>query len=266
MTSTWRLLHSPPSSGAFNMALDEALMAHAAESGDWVLRVYSWSGPTLSLGRNQTASGAYDRAALAKRQIEVVRRPTGGRAILHHREITYSVVASVREAGDLRESYARINRLLIAALRALGVAATVVAEERLPHANPSREVDRPGLLPCFHHPSTGEITLGGRKLIGSAQWRANDVLLQHGSILIDDDQVQLSSLLLGKEVEIPRAATLRDALGRVPSESELAEALFSAVRGIEDGGAAPFTLDDALLDRANSLRERYLDDSWTWRR
>src|SRR4051812_37671537 len=72
----WRLLHSSPSTGAFNMALDEALMYYAAETGSWIFRVYGWSGPTLSLGRNQTARGAYDLDRLASRGIDVVRRPT----------------------------------------------------------------------------------------------------------------------------------------------------------------------------------------------
>lgn len=262
----WLLLHSPPEDGAFNMALDEALMSRAAEAGAWILRVYSWRRPTVSFGRNQLARGGYDLQRLAERQIDVVRRPTGGRAILHHREITYSVVGPVREAGDLRESYARINRLLIAALRTLGVEVSVVARHGQPRSLASNEIDRPSLLPCFHHPSIGEIAFEGRKLIGSAQWRHNDVLLQHGSILLDDDQMQLASLFLETGITIPRPATLRDGLGRVPSECEMVAALFDAVRALEDSEAAAVTLDSGLRHRANSLRDHYLDDSWTWRR
>jgi lipoate-protein ligase A len=262
----WRLLHSAPASGAFNMALDEAMMSRAVEAGVWILRVYSWGGPTLSLGRNQVARGGYDLAMLAERCIDVVRRPTGGRAILHHREVTYSVAAPLQEAGDLAESYARINRLLIAALRTLGVDASVVVGEPRSRINETPAVDRPGLLPCFHHPSIGEITFADRKLIGSAQWRSHDALLQHGSILIDDDQMQLSSLLLGDQDDIPPAATLRGALGRVPSEWEMVDALFGAVRKLEDPYAGTMTVDESLLECANSLRAHYLDESWTWRR
>ena len=104
LQAMWHLLHSPPGSGAVNMALDEALMSHARETGHWVFRVYSWVAPTLSLGRNQTARGGYDLARLLERGIDVVRRPTGGRAILHDREVTYSVVGPIVDAGDLRES------------------------------------------------------------------------------------------------------------------------------------------------------------------
>src|SRR5439155_15677346 len=100
----WRLFHSAPAGGADNMALDEALMSYARDTGHWVLRVYSWSTPTLSLGRNQAARGGYDLSRLAEQGIAVVRRPTGGRAILHDREVTYSVAGPVDDAGDLRES------------------------------------------------------------------------------------------------------------------------------------------------------------------
>ena len=246
------------------MAMDEALMAHASRTGHWVLRVYSWSSPTVSFGRNQVALGAYDRRRLAERGIDVVRRPTGGRAILHDREVTYSVAAPVADAGDLAESYARINRLLIAALRRLGLDAEVVDRTDPSMKNP--ELERRGPLPCFHHPSAGEITLHGRKLVGSAQWRSSEALLQHGSILVDDDQVQLASLATAMTGDIPRPATLRDALEHVPSESEIAQLLFDAVHDLEDASARPLELDEELLDRAKLLRQHYLDDSWTWRR
>ena len=260
----WRLLHSPASTGADNMAMDEALMFHAAHTGQWVLRVYSWSSPTISFGRNQTALGAYDRERLAKRGVDVVRRPTGGRAILHDREVTYSVVAPLLNAGDLGESYARINRLLIAALRRLGLHAEVV--DRTDPSVATAELERRNSLPCFHHPSAGEITLQGRKLVGSAQWRSSDALLQHGSILVDDDQVQLATIATDMTGDIPKPATLRDALQRAPAESEVAQVLFDAVHDLEDSSARQLEPDQKLLDRANRLRQHYLDDSWTWRR
>src|SRR3954465_10159205 len=153
----WRLLHSPASTGADNMAMDEALMSHASRTGQWVLRVYSWSSPTLSFGRTQTALGPYDRDLQAERGIEVVRRPTGGRAILHDREVTYSVVGPTLAAGDPGESYTRITCLLIAPLRRLGFDAEVV--DRTGPSMKSPELERRGPLPCFHHPSAGEITL-----------------------------------------------------------------------------------------------------------
>src|SRR5205823_9208149 len=250
------------------MALDEALMSYARDTGHWVLRVYSWSTPTLSLGRNQAARGGYDLSRLAEPGIAGVRRPTGGRAILHDREVTYSVAGPVDDAGDLRESYGRINRLLLAGLRTLGARATVVDDDTptLSEERGDRDRAEPGLLPCFHHASRGEITVDGRKLVGSAQWRCDGALLQHGSILIDDDQMQLSSLLIQCGPPIPRPATLRDALGHAPNEVAVAEALFEAVRSAEDSDAHELEDASAVVERAKQLRERYLDDAWTWRR
>lgn len=261
----WRLLHSPSATGAENMALDEALMERARESGEWTLRVYSWSRPTLSLGRNQTARGGYDCNLLSARLVDVVRRPTGGRAILHYREVTYSVTAPVANAGDLRESYIRINRLLVAALRALGVEAVVAGDAESRAAGDAARA-HPGLLPCFHHPSAGEIMTGGRKLAGSAQWRSGGALLQHGSILVDDDQLQLASLMTHPSPPVPKPATLRESLGRVPGDAEMVDALFDAVRQLEDAHARDLLLDSPLQQRTLELCRRYLDDSWTWRR
>src|SRR5438045_4001351 len=125
--SRWRLLVTDAASGAENMALDEALMDRARASGEWIARVYSWSAPTISLGRNQSARGRYNLDRIRELGLGVVRRPTGGRAILHHREITYSVTAPVAEAGDLRQSYDRINHLLLETLSLLGVHASIAS-------------------------------------------------------------------------------------------------------------------------------------------
>jgi lipoate-protein ligase A len=257
---TWRLLVTPPASGAVNMALDEALMERARETREWVLRVYSWSRPTISLGRNQTARGCYDLTRIRELDLDVVRRPTGGRAILHHREITYSVTAPASDAGELRESYSRINRLLLGALNTLGAHAEVASDRR-------RSV-RPGMAPCFDEPSPGELVLGGRKLAGSAQWRADGALLQHGSILIADDQSLLGTLGSAVTHVIPRPATLTDALGRAPTVVETADALCGAIRILEDADVSEirFDADDQLRARTSALVVRYEDDHWTWRR
>lgn len=254
----WRFLLTPPASGAENMALDEALMGRARETGEWVLRVYSWSRPTMSFGRNQSARGGYDIERIRDRGLDVVRRPTGGRAILHHREITYSVTAPLAGAGDLRESYARISRLLVSALNAMGVGAQV--------AGAVRRAATPGLAPCFDEPSAGELTVGGRKLAGSAQWRVDGALLQHGSILVEDDQTGLADLAIGGQRPIPAPATLAGALGRTPAPCDVAEALGNAVRALEDPNASELTVDEELRARASALVVRYLDDGWTWRR
>jgi lipoate-protein ligase A len=238
------------------MALDEALMARARSTGEWVLRVYAWSTPTLSLGRHQRASAAYDARTLADAGVAVVRRPTGGRAILHDREVTYSVTAPALGAGALRESYDRINRLLVEGLRTLGADVEIARTRRAPG---------PDLTPCFELPSPGELMAGGRKLAGSAQWRENGALLQHGSILTAGDQTLVSTLLREPTAPPPAPATLSALLGREPSVSEVAAALFDAVRR-EDGAAATLPTDPDLLATAAAVRRRYEDAAWTWRR
>jgi lipoate-protein ligase A len=106
----------------------------------------------------------------------------------------------------------------------------------------------------------------GRKLVGSAQWRDQEALLQHGSILIDDDQPVLAALAAEPLPAVPPPATLRGELGAPPSAELLFDALGAAVRALEDPGATPLAADAALLARADALRPRYLDAGWTWRR
>jgi lipoate-protein ligase A len=258
----WRLLLSPPLGGPDNMALDEALMARARRSGESVLRVYGWARPTLSLGRNQRAAGQYDAGALTAQGIGVVRRPTGGRAILHQREITYSVTAPILADEGLGAAYGRINALLMNALDALGVPAA-------PAASRGRAL-APSATPCFSEPAAGELVTaggdGGRKLVGSAQWREDGALLQHGSILVHDDQERLPALMLEPTAAVPAPATLAESLGRSPTTREVAEALFDAVRQLADERAEALP-SDAQLDRdAARLAVRYRDPAWTWRR
>ena len=176
------------------MALDDTLLAHARATGTTVVRVYGWTAPTLSFGRNQRAVGLYDPAALAGQEIAVVRRPTGGRAVLHWREVTYAVAAplgALAPAGaPLKAAYARINGVLLAALGSLGVDAR--------EAVPAGRSPLPDGAPCFEVPTGGELVLGtsagARKLVGSAQWQDEGALLQHGSILVDDDQTRVGAV------------------------------------------------------------------------
>lgn len=242
------------------MARDAALLARAAETGESVFSIYTWERPTLSFGRNQRALGEYDRETIRKREMDVVRRPTGGRAILHHREITYSVTAPVRQNESLRDSYERINRILVEGLRRVGVAAEIATKGK---------AIAPGAIPCFELPSEGEIIARGRKLVGSAQWRDEKAFLQHGSILIDDDQSSLALLAAdphGDAAVIPPApATLRSLLGRAPRAEDLASAMFGAVSELE-GCEGTFLNENEVRSNALAMLPEYLDDNWTWRR
>lgn len=257
-THACRFLVSDPADGATNMATDDALRLRARRTGEAVYRLYAWSRPTVSLGRNQSARGRYDLALARARGIDFVRRPTGGRAILHHREITYSVTAPVAAFGSLRESYRTVNRLLLEALRTLGVDAR--------EAEASSRAPIPGLAPCFESPVAGELVAGGRKLVGSAQVRDGDVFMQHGSILVDDDQYLLLELLHVLDPP-PPPATLRALTGRVVTVREFSEALGRALSAYHGWVPDPLELEESLLDDVRSLvRTRYAVADWTWRR
>jgi lipoyl(octanoyl) transferase len=253
----WRLLLSPPLDGPDNMALDEALMARARRSGETVLRTYAWSRPTLSLGRNQRARGAYDDDALRGAGVAVVRRPTGGRALLHHREVTYSVTMPLGGETPAR-AYERINTLLVDALALLGVPAMI--------ARPAGRAAAPSDRPCFDEPSAGELVAGGRKLVGSAQWCEGGALLQHGSILVDDDQGSLGAFMTARAPAAPGPATLRNLLGRAPAAQEVHESIARAVEARSGLPPQTLELDPLTRDDARRLADRYRDAEWTWRR
>lgn len=260
--SRWRLLLVAPRSGAENMARDTALLARAARTGETVFSIYSWVKPTLSLGRHQPAAGRYDVKRIRDAGMDIVRRPTGGRAILHHREVTYSVTAPLDDGVEpgLRATYNRINRILLDGLSRLGVAAALAA--------PATRAPVPSVMPCFEEPGEGEVVAEGRKLVGSAQWRDGSALLQHGSILIDDDQSSLPELALtdgDEHTRAPEPATLHALMGRAPALTEVASAMFTAVRSLEDEHAT--TIEEAEV-REDALQSvpRFLDEEWTWRR
>ena len=254
----WLQLPSLVLPGPDNMALDDAMARHAKATRAAVVRVYGWTRPTLSFGRHQRAVGHYDPAAARSRGIDVVRRPTGGRAVLHWREITYCVAAPEDALGALREAYGAINILLVDALRQLGVDAAI--------AEPSGPPPRPIAGACFEEPVAGEIAAGGRKLVGSAQWRADGALLQHGSILIDDDQPLANELRAAPAAPPPEAATLRSLLGRAPALDEFGDAMTEAVARCLSRSVERIPLDSTLAEAANVRRAHYASDGWTWRR
>lgn len=258
-----RLLFDEPLPGVRNMSVDEALMRSAQREGRATLRFYRWEPGCLSFGRNQSARGAYDAAAAEARGIDVVRRPTGGRAVYHHRELTYSVTAPASLWGSLRDTYCRINRALAHGLGTVGVPVACAGDRLPPGGSP-----RPTARACFRDPLPGEVTAAGRKLIGSAQWRDGGALLQHGSILLQDEQAvveQLRTQQTGTSAA-SGAISLSELLGRPPGAEALVPAL---ARGFEaEFGLAvqPGELDEAERGSASGLEARYADPTWTWRR
>jgi lipoate-protein ligase A len=233
--TTWRLvIDSAPRSGAANMAIDQAVAeACAAGTSLPTVRFYRWAPPAVSLGRLQPI-GDIDEQRVAELGYEIVRRPTGGRAILHTDEFTYSVAAPMEHSlmhGGVMDAYLRISNALIAGLRLLGVPAD--------KAPGDVRVGPDVSAVCFETPSAYEITAGGRKLMGSAQSRRANYVLQHGSLPLVGDITRLIDVLalpsdqatvLREELR-GRACTLAQALG-VDDSSDLVsfERVADAVR------------------------------------
>jgi lipoate-protein ligase A len=259
-----RYLSTPARGGSWNMALDEALM-ESGRRGRITLRVYGWTPPCLSLGRNQIARGRYDSDEAARRGIDIVRRPTGGRAVLHDREITYSVTGPAGLWGGLREGYLRINRGLARGLLALGVKLDPQPDGSAP---PPQRAPPPTERACFRDPLPGELASEGRKLVGSAQWRADGALLQHGSILLHDDQRLVDELLAEpkRRSVVSGACSLQELMGRVPPSREISQAL---AEGLAEELGARLEADEvssAERRAAAALEARYTHPGWTWRR
>jgi lipoate-protein ligase A len=268
----WRLITSFPAVGSWNMALDEALLLSAARKVELpALRLYSWEPATLSLGYAQHSSDV-DRESLERSGWGLVRRPTGGRAILHTDELTYSITAPADDpvmGGSLLESYHRVSQALLAALANLGITASadsVYAPELT--ANKFDPV-------CFEVPSNYEITVHGKKLIGSAQARKNNGVLQHGSLPLFGDLTRITSVLRYENDEkrdhavtslLGHAGTVTSLAGKSISLEQAQQAFingFAQALKIEFIPSAP---TQAELNHAGELqRTKYANDDWNLR-
>jgi lipoate-protein ligase A len=269
--SAWRYILSGADSGATNMAADQAIQeAVAAGGAPPTLRLYAWDPPCLSLGFAQPAA-QIDRARARSFGWDIVRRPTGGRAILHTDELTYSIVLPESDplvAGGVLESYHRLSQGIVAGLERLGLHVEVQPGIPLSQAEREKPV-------CFEAPSAYEITWQGRKVAGSAQVRRRQTVLQHGTIPLAGD---ISRICLGlafqtedarqeaREKLHTRAATLSDLLGHTVTWNEAAQALsqgMSQALGIE---LLAGTLSEAELARRDVLEaDTYASDGWTHR-
>lgn len=279
--------------GAWNMAVDDAILAAAAAGGPPTLRFYRWRPACLSVGRNQAIRGALAPGELARRGWHVVRRPTGGLAVLHAEELTYCVAGTVETLGRPRAAYAAISAALAEGLRDLGLAASVACAPPGPAAalpTPARSAGSdgrarrgaaPGYLAgpearCFAAAAPGEVTARGRKILGSAQRRAGKALLQHGSLLLAGSQEPVGELIGALDpadrADAPPASrprsetTVAEELGRVPPDERIIGALAAAFAR----RLAPELVPGSLSASERTLAERrsraYSSQAWTWRR
>src|SRR5438093_9206698 len=202
MFMAWDLIIDGPLDGAANMAVDAALLDEVQRSSGarTVVRFYGWRGPTISLGRNQKVENALDVDYCRANGIDIVHRPTGGRAVLHDDELTYAVISNdSSHFGDtIYGNYKAVSEALCRAYNAMGVPA-VLAPDTKKLSGFANGAD----LPCFMSPSRYELMVEGKKIVGSAQRRLRDTFLQHGSMPVTCDrkalafatQLQDSSLL-----------------------------------------------------------------------
>lgn len=275
LPTTWVIRHDPPATGASNMARDLTLLETVAP-GIATWRWYTWDQPTVSFGRNERTIGWYTPESVSNAGLAVVRRPTGGRALLHARELTYSVTLPLPAKAGWRVAYNAINAVLLTLLRGAGVPATL---------SDGVAVAPDGLL-CFEQPAPGEIAVLGRKLVGSAVWRQGDGYLQHGSLLIHDDQARLLEARIDKvrnhgpssgqgAPALPPAATLAAIFPTLDTPSITARITDALPTTLHAMGVAE-TIRDETPDtfpsdsRDISAWARHLDTmadpTWIWRR
>jgi lipoate-protein ligase A len=243
------------------MAVDEFLFRSLDDNPRTYLRFYQWERPTASLGYTQNVVKAIDLDFCRRNGIDVVRRITGGKLVLHHREITYSVVSSdtATFTGTLAGSYKLISRALMRGLELMGLAPT--SADKAPPFYAKSD------LPCFSHPAQDEIELGGRKIIGSAQKRAGTGFLQHGSIPLGHDERLLKSVsLLQDDTAEIRMTSLSEALGRPVEFRWAVERFVAGFREFFHGDPEPLVLTPEDEESIVALeRTKYANEEWTLR-
>lgn len=266
---TWRLLDTGPGDGAWNMAVDEALL-EAGVAGLLVptLRFYAWVPAAVSLGFFQPLDEGISLAEIEARGFGLVRRPSGGRAILHKDELTYSVTVPeelVDHGHSVMGSYRTISRGIEAGLGLLGVGAHLAERKNEPRMKAEG-------LPtvCFAKAAKCDMTVAGRKIVGSAQTRRRGIIMQHGSVPIHIEPAEHLAVMPGGGTDEASQRRLQDAacgvadaLGRPVSYDELAAALAQGFADTFNLRLEPGELTDWERARAEELREqKYATREW----
>ena len=279
MTTTqkaaWRLVRSGFADACENMAVDEALMLSCAEGASPpTLRLYGWRPPGVSLGYFQPVDDQIDQAECARRGYTLVRRPTGGRAILHDDEVTYSVTgrqSDIPGGEKVISSYREISRGIEAALQRIGIAAEMARQRRRGTETPRYNDGNGGRAApaaCFAKAARSDMTVDGRKIVGSAQARRHGAILQHGSIPLRVSVADAAAVMApdGRAclALADAAISVSDAVGRDVTFEEMCGALAA---GFEEGlhvTLVPGELTPEERERVAHLREtKYGTDAWT---
>ncbi|MFC2947505.1 lipoate--protein ligase family protein [Virgibacillus sediminis] len=269
MEKEWAILDSGFHDAATNMALDESLLNwHSKGMIPPTLRFYGWSKPTLSIGRFQKLK-SINMEALKRHDCELVRRLTGGSAVLHDNELTYSLVINEQDPSipaSVQEAYHILSKGVLSGYRNIGIDADYALPER------KRERERTSI--CFEKPAFYEMVVDGRKISGNAQTRKNGVVLQHGSIPISMDTEMLFDLfrfssekhrVRKRESFAEKAADIAQLTGKELSYKDMTEAF---KKGFEDGldiNLHPMALSDAQWNEVYQLAEtKYSSETWNY--
>lgn len=268
--ATWRLIVDGEADGPTNMAIDEAILQAVSEGASPpTLRFYEWAPPCLTLGRNQPLAEA-NLAVCRAAGVDVVRRPSGGQAILHGDELTYAAAllqADPRADGGVLEVYRLLSEGLLVGLNLLATGMASAA---------SRPPDGTKTPICFETPAEYEIVADGLKLVGSAQWRARGGILQHGTLPLHGDLARIVRFLnlppgddpaqAGRRL-LARATTLESVMGRALPFAQVADALARGLAQVLNVRLVPGALSAPEKEAAAVLRgTRYGDPAWSARR
>ena len=274
---TWKFVDSGYGSPSFNMALDEALLEWNSKGAfSPVIRFYGWNPPTLSIGYFQKVEKEINIEAVKNQGIGFVRRPTGGRGVLHEHELTYSVIVPESHPmmpNTVAEAYRVISEGILKGFHQLGLEAYFA----VPETTEERELLKsPHSAVCFDTPSWYELVVEGRKVAGSAQTRQKGVILQHGSILLDMDEDKLFSLFKYSNERVMermkksfknKAVAINDLTSNRISMEQAKEAF---KKGFEEGlniNLEPYELNQTEIDYVNQIaKERYESDEWNFLR
>ncbi|GGG84562.1 lipoate--protein ligase family protein [Staphylococcus pragensis] len=276
MTETWNFINTGSHNPYYNMAMDEALLNFVSRGEiDPVIRFYTWDPATLSVGYFQRLTKEIDIEKVKEKGFGLVRRQTGGRGVLHDKELTYSVIVPESHPdmpSTVTEAYRVISEGLLEGFKILGFDAYFA----IPRSKEEREkLKQPRSAVCFDAPSWYELVVEGRKIAGSAQTRQKGVILQHGSLLQDVDVDELFDMFIFKndrlkdkmkKAFVDKAVSINDISDRRITIEEMEKAFEEGFKKGLDIDFKPLTLTDAQLAEVKELEEKYRSDEWLYKK
>ncbi|WP_436851527.1 lipoate--protein ligase family protein [Staphylococcus gallinarum] len=276
MTETWNFINTGSNDPFYNMALDEALLNFVSRGEiDPVIRFYTWNPATLSVGYFQRLTKEIDIDKVKEKGYGMVRRQTGGRGVLHDKELTYSVIVPESHSempSTITEAYRVISEGLLQGYKELGLDAYFA----IPRSKEERDkLKQPRSAVCFDAPSWYELVVEGRKIAGSAQVRQKGVILQHGSLLQDVDVDDLFDMFIFKNERLKekmkkafldKAVALNDISDKKITIAEMEVAFEKGFKKGLNVDFKPLTLTEAQQAEVNELIEKYKSDDWNYRK